>query len=66
MAQHRHTRTIHTIIIDLQDDVLAGIDMGDEVEVSLQTREGATRPKRLPYSDVLLLTGNDTRRGKVR
>jgi hypothetical protein len=45
MAQHVQTRTIHTIFIDLQDDVLAKIEQGDEVEVVLQTRSGSTHSK---------------------
>jgi hypothetical protein len=64
MAQHTETRTIHTIHIDLQDDTLAAIAAGDEVEVMLHSRTawGRTpRPYRLSYSMVAYLTGANNR-----
>lgn len=45
MSQHVTTRTIHTIHIDLQDQVLEKIQDGDEVEVVLQSRLGSTQSK---------------------
>jgi hypothetical protein len=56
MAQRRTTRTIHTFTIDLQDDMLAGVDtMGDEVEVVLVSRVGQTLPKKLSQKDLFYL-----------
>lgn len=58
MAQHITSRTIHTIHIDVQDDVLARIDAGaDEVDVVLVSRTGNTAPKRLTYRDIQRLLG---------
>jgi len=51
MGQVRTTRTIHTIAIDLLDDVLSGIEEGDEVEVVLRSRAGYTSTKKLTYRD---------------
>jgi hypothetical protein len=54
------TRTIHTIHIDLTDEVLARIEAGDEVEVMLHSRTAAgrtPRPFRLSYSWLRYLTG---------
>ncbi|MCA1806260.1 MAG: hypothetical protein LC687_00045 [Actinobacteria bacterium] len=61
MAQHIHSRTIHTISIDLQDDVLAKIEAGDEVEVVLQGRSGASRPKKLTFGDLRDLLSDSPR-----
>lgn len=53
MAQHIDSRTIHTIRIDLQDDILGKIEQGDEVEVVLMTRSGGiTNAKKLTYRDL--------------
>ena len=64
MAQSVETRTIHTIRIDLQDDVLAKIEQGDEVEVILQGRSGATTAKKLTYRDMLALDPEGPYRGR--
>jgi hypothetical protein len=53
--QRIETRTIHTITIDLQDDILAGLQFGDEVEVVLTHRGGITSRKRLTYRDLTTL-----------
>ena len=52
MAQHIDTRTIHTIRIDLQDEVLSKIEEGDEVEVILVSRHGASGPRKLTFRDL--------------
>lgn len=62
MAQFSTTRTIHTITIDLQDDVLAAIAAGDEVEIEFRSRTAGgrmPRPFRLSYSWVRYLVGAD-------
>lgn len=51
MAQRVTTRVIHTIDIDLQDDVLAKIESGDEVEVRFNYRGETTSVKRLTFRD---------------
>lgn len=56
MAQHVTTRTIHTVTIDVQDDVLSRIEMGDEIEIVLASRNGVTRPMKLNYGNVRDLT----------
>jgi hypothetical protein len=60
MAMHTETRTIHTIHIDLTDEVLARIEAGDEVEIAFNSRTAAgriPRPFRLSYGWVRYLTG---------
>lgn len=52
MAQHIDSRTIHTIHIDVTDDVLAVIESGNEVEVVLHARSGSTAAKKLTYRDI--------------
>jgi hypothetical protein len=51
MAQRITSRTIHTIEVDMTDDVLAKIEEGDEVEVVLVTRQGRSSAKKLTYRD---------------
>ena len=53
MSVYSETRTIHTITIDMPDNVLGKIEQGDEVEVQFRSRTagGRTpRPIRLSYS----------------
>jgi hypothetical protein len=63
MSIRSETRTTHTITIDMPDDILAKIEMGDEVEVRFETRVRSTgmirtpRPIRLSYSWVNYLMG---------
>lgn len=62
MAIRSETRTTHTITIDLPDDVLAKIQVGDEVEVqftsSISARSGRVpRPTRLSWSWLNYLMG---------
>lgn len=52
MAQRIDSRTIHTIRIDLQDDILARLEPTDEVEIVLASRDGQTSVKRLNYRDI--------------
>lgn len=52
MSQRVDTRTIHTITIDLEDQVLAGIESGDEVEIIFMTRSRPLSPKKLTFRDV--------------
>jgi hypothetical protein len=66
MAQQVTTRTIHTITIDIQDDVLAGICDTDIVEIVLAGRNGFTRPKTLTYRDITTLTADRDNYRKVR
>lgn len=62
MAQRVDTRTIHTITIDLQDDVLAGIQPSDEGEIILVHRGSQTTRKKLTYRDIdTLTTDSETR-----
>lgn len=56
MAQRIDTRTIHTIFIDIQDDILGKFEANDEVEVVLSSRSGQTLPKKLSYRDLTHLT----------
>jgi hypothetical protein len=60
MAQRIYSRTIHTIQVDVQDDVLAKIEAGDEVEVVLMGRNGIpTSAKKLSPRDIDQLLDND-------
>ena len=61
MAQTVQSRTIHTIFIDVQDDILAKIESADEVEVVLSSRNGQTSPKKLTYRDLRFLVDGDRR-----
>jgi hypothetical protein len=51
MSQHVTTRTIHTIHIDIEDQVISRIEDGDEVEVVLQGRSGSSQSK-MSYSAI--------------
>lgn len=51
MAQHLSSRTIHTLTIDIQDDMLSRMEAGDELEVVLVSRVGSTLPKKLTVRD---------------
>lgn len=62
MAIRSETRTIHTITIDLPDDVLARIEKYDEVEVIFNSRLAAgrmPRPFRLSWSHLRWVMGWD-------
>lgn len=61
MAIHSDTRTIHTIHIDLPDDVLGKIEAGDEVEVQFRSRAQGRQPApmRLSYTTLMRLTRDD-------
>lgn len=60
MAQQVDTRTIHTITIDLEDQVLGGIESGDEVEIIFRSRGSYSAPRKLTFRDVSrLLEGAD-------
>lgn len=51
MAIHSDTRTIHTIHIDLPDDILGKMEAGDEIEVMFHTRaEGGRVPSPIKLS----------------
>jgi hypothetical protein len=58
MAMHKDTRTIHTIYIDLADDVLAGIEAHDEVEIVVQSTTGQAQAKKLNYRDRMVVLGD--------
>lgn len=45
MSQHVDTRTIHTIHIDIEDQVISRIEEGDEVEIVLHGRSGSSQSK---------------------
>ena len=66
MAQQVTTRTIHTVVIDVQDDILAGISDTDIVEIVLAGRNDYTRPKTLTYRDLTALLGDRDTYRKVR
>lgn len=66
MAQQVTTRTIHTVVIDVQDNILAGISDTDIVEIVLAGRNGFTRPKTLTYRDITALTADHDTYRKVR
>ena len=61
MAQHIASRTVHTIHIDLNDDVLGKIEVMDEVEVVLSSRNGQTATRKLTYRDLRNLLEGDRR-----
>jgi hypothetical protein len=65
MAQNITTRVIHTVSIDIQDDILGAIESSnDQVEVVLVSRNGGTTSaKRLTYRDLQSLLGSE---GNVR
>lgn len=62
MGIRSETRTTHTITIDLPDDVVGKIQMGDEVEVIFQCRTEWTqevrqpRPMKLSYAWTRFIT----------
>jgi len=58
----RTTRTVHTITIDMPDDVLGALEIGDQVEVVLVSRTGHTGPKTLTYRDIERLLPKDSYR----
>lgn len=60
MAQRIDSRTIHTIHIDLTDDVLAVLESGNEVEIVLHAGSGNTSAKKLTYRDVESLIDGST------
>ena len=69
MAVWSETRTIHTITIDLPDEVVAKIEQGDEVEVFFNAREVGhdrpmPRPMRLSYTWTRYLTSSHPLRRK--
>lgn len=49
------SRTIHTIQVQMPDDIMGKLVVGDEVEVVLTSRYGNTLPRKLSYSDLLRL-----------
>jgi hypothetical protein len=55
MSQSVYTRTIHTITIDVQDDVLAAVETGDQIEIVLMSHNGGTTPMRVSPSNVATL-----------
>lgn len=57
MSQNIESRTVHTIYIDLSDDVISKIEYGDDVYVVLQSRNSYTAPKRLSHGDIAGLAG---------
>ena len=62
MAIHSETRTIHTIIIDLPDDVIGKIEAGDQVEVMFNSRVSKgrmPRPMMLSWGMLRWITGQD-------
>lgn len=62
MAIRSTTRTIHTIVIDLPDDVLAKIESMDEVEIQFNSsiaRGRMPRPFRLGYGTLRYIMGGD-------
>ena len=62
MAINRSTRTVHTLTIDVPDDVLGALEIGDQVEVVLVSRSGGTGPKTLTYRDLERLLPKDSYR----
>jgi hypothetical protein len=58
MSQHVDTRTIHTITIDVQDDVIGKVEEGDEVEFVLTTRYGPLSRKKATWRDIQTIVGN--------
>jgi hypothetical protein len=52
MAIRSETRTVHTVHVDLPDDVLGRIEFGDEVEVQFHSRaqNRLPAPVRLSYT----------------
>lgn len=51
MAIHSDTRTIHTIHIDIPDDVMGKMEANDEIEIVLHSRsEGGRMPAPIKLS----------------
>jgi len=63
MGQTRDTRTIHTITIDLQDDMLSSVEPADEVEIVIRGRYG-TATKKLTYRERMLMLGEMEPKGR--
>lgn len=51
------TRTIHTVYVTLPDGMTPEFTLTDDVEFVIQSRYGATAPKRLTYRDKSRLYG---------
>jgi hypothetical protein len=64
MSVRSETRTIHTVYIDLPDEVMGKMNAGDEVEIVLNSRDGITRPMRVSWSNARLIQGEELGRGK--
>jgi hypothetical protein len=56
MAITSETRTIHTVFIDLPDDIVGKWEFGDQVEIVVASRNGSARSKKLTWGDVNALT----------
>lgn len=56
MAVRHDTRTIHTITVDIPDDIMGKLEEGDQVEVILSTRSGQA-PFTISYSALRRLMG---------
>ena len=58
MAIYSETRTVHTVHVQLPDDVLGRIEQGDEVEVQFHSRAANRLPApiRLSYTALHRLT----------
>lgn len=53
MAVRSDTRIVHTITVDLPDDVLASMQVGDDIEVTFRSRVNSGRmpaPIKLSWS----------------
>ena len=62
MAIRSETRTIHTIVIDLPDDVIGSMETGDEIEVIFNSRVCGGRmpaPVKLSWAMKRWLFGTD-------
>lgn len=58
MAIYHDTRTVHTITVDIPDDIIGKLQPGDQVEIQLQSRaqNRIPAPIRLSYTTVMRLT----------
>lgn len=62
MAIHSDTRTIHTIYIDLPDDVVGKIQAGDQVEVMFNSRTTSgriPRPQMMSWAMLRYIMGDN-------
>lgn len=61
MAVRSETHTVHTLYIDVPDDVIGKMNTGDDVRIVLNSRDGMTRPMALSFTNARILQGEARR-----